>query len=298
MQLPVVSHTYRWLELSPAEFDTSLEQFCRLGVTQLSLSAPQGLQLALHPEIAEFISHRMESTPVAFRDLHAPCGMEWDLCCPFPELRVRMLRVQKNLFRCRSLLGAETVTMHIGNTDSGRPLAELRDWSCRSLEILLPEAEKNHLTLLLENTVFPTDTAEELLNYLRQFKSSALGLCFDTGHANIMSAESGKSSADLIEWIPRRWPDGVVRFSTNTLSLMLPYIVSCHLHDNNGRADQHKLPGDGTVNWSLFAERLQHEAPRLRTLQNEANWVGIHSPRAVVERFQQLFPVGCAEVGS
>ena len=48
-----------------------------------------------------------------------------------------------------------------------------------------------------------------------------------------------------------------------------PYIVNCHLHDNQGEWDQHTLPGRGTVDWKLVTGLLK-KAPRLRAIQCEA----------------------------
>lgn len=55
-----------------------------------------------------------------------------------------------------------------------------------------------------------------------------LGLCFDSGHANL------SGHAEL-----------VTRFA--------PRLIATHLHDNNGHSDQHRLPGEGCIDWPAFA---------------------------------------------
>ena len=32
---------------------------------------------------------------------------------------------------------------------------------------------------------------------------------------------------------------------------------SLHVHDNNGHADQHQIPGNGTIDWESFSKALR-----------------------------------------
>ena len=47
----------------------------------------------------------------------------------------------------------------------------------------------------------------------------------------------------------------------DVLDRMLPHIVNCHLHDNDGTDDQHLLPGDGTLDWTAVAALLPWFTP-------------------------------------
>ena len=50
-----------------------------------------------------------------------------------------------------------------------------------------------------------------------------------------------------------------------------PYVVNCHFHDNNGFQDNHKLPGEGTIdNWEHIIDVLRN-APRLQCIQSETS---------------------------
>ena len=53
------------------------------------------------------------------------------------------------------------------------------------------------------------------------------------------------------------------------LEKMLPHIVNCHLHDNDGFEDSHKLCGKGNVDWKKVISLLK-TAPRLKNIQCEA----------------------------
>ena len=49
---------------------------------------------------------------------------------------------------------------------------------------------------------------------------------------------------------------------------MLPEIVNCHLHDNDGSTDAHRIPGNGTLNWNKVIPLLK-SAPKLQVIQCE-----------------------------
>jgi sugar phosphate isomerase/epimerase len=102
---------------------------------------------------------------------------------------------------------------------------------------------------------------------MRDFASPCLGVCYDCGHANIMEKHMPQSvmysswaacgkNADEIEW------------DENSLEKLIPHIVMCHLHDNNGITDQHLLPGEGTVDFDAVFAGLE-KAPRLLSYQSE-----------------------------
>ncbi len=283
-----VSHFHRWATLSEAELPAEFEHFARAGLRDLTLTSKQSERLLETPEHLDFLIREAGRNGLRYLNAHAPFGENFDLNCAIALRRPAMVGEQKRVFDFCARLGVDAITMHIGTTDSGRPLPELRDLACRSLEILLPEAEKRNLTLLIENTLFPTDTPAELLGYLERFPTPALGVCFDAGHANIMDAAPGKTSDQLINWIRERW-NGEVVFETDTLGPLLPHIVSCHLHDNHGFNDEHLPAGDGTIDWPRLLERLAEHAPRLRSVQNENSIEapGI-PPEKIAERFRTL----------
>jgi len=110
-------------------------------------------------------------------------------------------------------------------------------------------ASKKDVTLGLENmpfTVLYKDailkcphfgiTKEQLLKLISDVNNSALRVTFDVGHANTISQ-------------PCDYISGMVKFITHI-----------HLHDNDGRYDQHAPLGTGTVNLYFFFRRLKEES--------------------------------------
>jgi len=61
--------------------------------------------------------------------------------------------------------------------------------------------------------------------------SPAVGVCFDTGHANLYSPPQRPCAAGK-------------------------HLVWIHAYDNRGQRDEHLMPGLGTVDWSQFRADL------------------------------------------
>lgn len=282
MNVPL-SHFHTWEHFSRKELQDVLFSFAAHGLRFLSLDGGTGVKLSEDPGYGKFLQRECRESGVSILNCHAPHTPEWEINLPDAMVLKRHLK----LLDLYAELGCETVTVHAGTNDHGEPLAALRERTCRSLDALIRRAEQLGLILTLENTIFPTDTPAELLGYRKRFRCDAFGFCFDAGHANLMDGFPGKRSADMVEWIDRRW-HGDVRFEEDTLGSLLPDIVTCHLHDNDGYDDQHKLPGEGSIDWPRLLARLG-KAPRLRSYQNECNHLryGIPASR-IAECFHQL----------
>ena len=104
---------------------------------------------------------------------------------------------------------------------------------------------------------------------MEHFRSNHLGLCYDSGHGNL--TEKGASFPGR-SCVPPIWDDlGIpVEWEENLIEKFTPYLVNCHLHENYGMEDQHRLPGDGNVDWTRILAVLRH-SPRLQCIQNEAH---------------------------
>ena len=218
-----VSHFLHFEQLENDQLGKFFDSCAADGAECLSLTPPELERLAAEPLRIRLLQTESARTGIRFLNAHAPYGDGWDLNCPDPVRPPELLAGQKRFFEICASLGVETVTLHIGTNDSGRPADELRNRARESLAELLPAAEARGLVLAIENTLFPTDTPDELLGVLAAFRSPSLGICFDAGHANLMDGTPGKHSDRMVEWIRRRWR-GNVRFETDTLASLLPHI--------------------------------------------------------------------------
>jgi sugar phosphate isomerase/epimerase len=67
--------------------------------------------------------------------------------------------------------------------------------------------------------------SERLIEFISEADPSACGICFDSWHAQLDS-----DAAELAR-------------------LLGPRVIGTHLHDNDGKEDQHKPPLSGTIDW-------------------------------------------------
>ena len=66
-----------------------------------------------------------------------------------------------------------------------------------------------------------------------------LGLCLDVGHANAVS------KIPVRQWLKR----------------LAPRLMHLHLHDNDGAADLHQIPGDGSLGFPGLMDEIEAAAP-------------------------------------
>lgn len=109
------------------------------------------------------------------------------------------------------------------------------DAAFASLEEIRVFASQRDVEVLLENTPNELSSAQRLNEFLGQTHLN-LNYCFDIGHAHMGQGIEAE------------------------FELMKERIRSTHLHDNDGREDQHLFPGKGTIDWGK-AMRLLSSRP-------------------------------------
>lgn len=109
-----------------------------------------------------------------------------------------------------------------------------REAAWRSIEALHDEAAAAGVTLALEVIPNRLSTPDALVRLIEDdLDLPSLGICLDTGHAFIMG--------DVVEAI-------------ETCS---GHLVTTHLHDNEGKSDDHLVPFDGSMDWSSALVAMQ-----------------------------------------
>ncbi len=267
-------HYFEWMDLPDSFFDFCLSEWAAHGVTRMIFTASQMARCVADPSVRKSFLEKAQAHGIRLSDGHVPWDPEWALNTP-EEFRSRMLENNTRALELAAEAGASTLTIHIGDNvcrpESILPLSEARENLDRTLNHLIPVAERCKVVLCVENIIAPTDTPEELVRCFSKFRSSWFGCCFDSGHANVMADFPGKKKENLSPWIlDTLWHGKPVLYDGDALADLLPYVVTCHLHDNNGYADQHLLPGRGTVDWNHTMDLLR-KAPRLISLQNESS---------------------------
>lgn len=134
------------------------------------------------------------------------------------------IELAKNRIKMTAVLGGDVIIMHIPTVapPETRPawLTQIR----QSLDDIELFARSHRVRVALENMI--GDDFEMLETLLLEHDPDFLGLCFDSGHANM----GGLGLAGLVQLKDR--------------------LIAIHLHDNDGMSDQHKLPYTGSIEWS------------------------------------------------
>jgi sugar phosphate isomerase/epimerase len=122
------------------------------------------------------------------------------------------------------------------------------DALCRSLDLILPQCARLHLTLCLENLpsweALPTE--EEMLELHQRYASPHLAYWHDIGHGQVR---------ENLGWIRHR----------EAAERLLPITAGLHLHDVRPMAQDHLPPPYGTLPFAAFA--FYGTAPVLRVLE-------------------------------
>jgi sugar phosphate isomerase/epimerase len=117
--------------------------------------------------------------------------------------------------------------------------------SLRTWRQLLPQAEKMTGTWILIENIFERDPFT-LAELLARLPTPPFGFCLDTGHFNLFS------DLPLSDW----------------LEVLGPHLREVHLHDNDGRGDQHLPPGQGLFDFpAIFREISKLSQPVIGTVE-------------------------------
>ena len=245
-----------------------MHEFAVNGAKHLVLTDTLISMILQRLELAGRLQKEMAAEGLSFVDSHAPFGPSRDLNCPVKSQRREMILRHKAVLEIVAAMGVDTITIHVGNNTSPEypfqtHVANIEE----ALAELLPDAERLGLTICIENIWFQCSMPEVLLGIKEKFPTDALGFCYDSGHANLMDRGRDYENGYICQvWKalgiePPPWED-------RALEKMLPNVVNCHLHDNDGSGDQHRLPGHGNIDWPHIIGLL-NRAPRLKNIQSE-----------------------------
>ncbi|MBE0479300.1 sugar phosphate isomerase/epimerase [Candidatus Aerophobetes bacterium] len=214
----------------------NLEKLC------LSLSQINIRYIELGPEVLASLSlEQVTKLSRLFRkqgirvySVHAPYGDKADLCALEERKRKKAIVSHKKIMNMMREFNSSILVVHPGDKTEKENVHHRLNLLYNSLEELILCAKENKIILAVENMPpgFPGDSAQELKRMLEEINSPYVGICFDTGHSHI---------------------GGALREDFKTLQ---PYIVTFHIHDNDGVRDLHLQPPYGTIPWEGFVREL------------------------------------------
>lgn len=121
--------------------------------------------------------------------------------------------------------GVPRLVVHLTRTSSPPPFTDLGfSRFMRMIEV----AERVNVDLAFENL----KVISPLYEMMSRVDSDRVGVCFDAGHNHYVCPE------------------------TRVCRDFAPRIKAVHLHDNNGKKDQHLIPFDGTADWGVIRQEL------------------------------------------
>ncbi len=241
--------TTAWLNRAEGAGLAAVEIFC----------APQHLDYRDKSQIGE-LGHWFRDSPLKLYSLHSPMYTDevWGRSGPHTHInltgrnkadRIRWVDEIKRAIEIAEVVPFRYLVQHLGV--GGQEFSDYAIESAfSSLEELAVFARQRGVEILLENTPNELSTAERLA-YFNAATHLNLNYVFDLGHAHI-----GAGVAHEFE-------------------IMKPRIRSLHVHDNNGKEDQHLFPmrerGEGgMIDWSeamALLRSLPAEVPLLLELR-------------------------------
>lgn len=164
-------------------------------------------------------------------DLHGSVGPDKDWTAIEEYRRLAGVDLVRNRLEMAARLGGGSVIMHAGPALKPPGPSFSADSLRRSLDELESIARDLGVRIAIENGNWP-----RIQGLLGSYAPDYLGLCYDSGHGNL-----GRGGLSELEALKDR-------------------LVSIHLHDNQGREDEHRLPFTGTVDWPRLAGILASSA--------------------------------------
>jgi sugar phosphate isomerase/epimerase len=131
---------------------------------------------------------------------------------------------------------ASVLVAHLGvpRTQQPAPAENNRDAARRSVEALQQAAEPLGVRVAVEVIPNELSRAGSLVHFVEEdLEGIDVGVCLDFGHAHM--------DGDLVDAI-------------ETVS---GHLVATHVNDNRGRADEHLVPFDGTIDWPAAMTAVQ-----------------------------------------
>lgn len=206
-------------------------------------SAPQHFDYRNKAQVEE-LGHWFRDSELKLHSLHSPMYTDeiWGRSGPQTHVNItersrdeRMKWVDeiKRVLETAEVIPFRYLIQHLGV--GGQEFSEYAfEAAFSSLDGLVVFAKQRGVEILLENTLNDLSTAERL-KLFNEFTHLNLNYVFDTGHAHIGAG---------IE---------------HEFEIMKDRIRSLHVHDNNGKEDQHLFPGaeGGTIDWAETMQLLR-----------------------------------------
>jgi len=219
-----------------------LDQMVAGGAEAIEIFAARGHFNYTDRQHIRQIANWFRSTGVTFHSMHSPMHPDEDwgrggathinIASVEKLQRIAATDEIKRAIEVAEQAPFEFLVQHVGIGHEEADEHKL-DAAMSSLEHLHAFAKPLGVQLLVENITNELSTPETLLDLLHAGRFDDIGVCFDVGHAHIMSS------------VPQAF------------EVLKDRIRSTHVHDNKQERDSHLWPGAGTIDWDETMELLR-----------------------------------------
>jgi sugar phosphate isomerase/epimerase len=264
------THVYVKERLHPGLLDSLV----RGGAQAIEIfAARQHLDYANRKQHVREIADWFRTSGIPLNSVHSPmyADYEWGRTGA-PQLNIastdRAQRIAAMDEIKRALEIAEQIpfrflVQHVGV--SGESFDERKfEAAMTSIEHLRAFAKPLGVSIIVENIPNELSTPDRLVELIHTSHFPDVGVCFDIGHAHIMSDVS------------------------QAFEILKDHIRSTHVHDNNKDRDSHLWPGKGSIDWKQAMELLRsapHKPPLLLEIEGDEK---VNVPDGMSEAFRKL----------
>lgn len=250
-----------------------LDAMAQGGAQAIEIFAARGHFNYHEKEHVKEVGAWFKSGQVEFHSMHSPIYMRNDEfhsgAAPLniveqdKRARIDAMDEIKRAVEVAEYLPFRFLVQHVGKTNEMDDPRKFEN-ALSSVEHLRAFAKPLGVTLLLENTPSDLATPEQIKELLRTLRYPDLGVCFDTGHAHMMSSVH------------------------QAFELLSDRVRSTHVHDNHRSKDEHLWPGEGNIDWNQTMQALR-SAPNTPALLLEIEGDdGVNVPKKMAEAYGML----------
>jgi sugar phosphate isomerase/epimerase len=226
-----------------------LDSYARGGAQAVEIFAARGHFNYHDKEHIKEIGGWFKDQSVQFHSMHSPIYSSNDFRSGAPPLnivdadkrnRIDAMDEIKRAIEVAEYAPFRFLVQHVGRSDEADDPRKF-EAALSSIEHLRAFARPLGVALLVENIPNDLSTPERLLELLKALHYPDLGICFDAGHAHLMSSVH------------------------QAFGVLEQRILSTHIHDNHGDRDAHLWPGQGAIDWNQTMQLLRSapQAPAL-----------------------------------
>src|SRR6202165_4119075 len=220
-----------------------LDELVKAGAQSIEIfAARQHFDYANRKQHVREIADWFRSTGIPLNSVHAPLYSDHDggravsppvnIASTDRAGRIDAMDEIKRALEVAEHIPFRFLVQHIGNPNDAFDEKKF-EAAMTSVEHLRAFAKPLGVRVLMENIPNELSTPERLVEFIRAAHFDDVGICFDLGHAHIMS-------------------DVPQAFET-----VRSYIHSTHVHDNAKDRDSHLWHGSGSIDWKKAMELLR-----------------------------------------